>query len=163
MNQIGKSPEVPLIVNFVLDSKFKEQKELNPPKVATVGSVCADLCADVDEGFPLLIHPGSMMKVPTGLYIALPDGWEAQIRPRSGLAAKNQITIQNTPGTIDTDYRGEIIVLLRNEGSSDFKINRGDRIAQIAIREVPYVEFRQVDSLDETKRGSGGLGHTGVQ
>lgn len=101
--------------------------------------------------------------VPTGLHIALPQGFEAQIRPRSGLALKHGITVLNTPGTIDADYRGELMVLLINFSDTDFVINDGERIAQMVVARHEQIEFQVVDELDDTERGAGGYGHTGVK
>lgn len=111
---------------------------------------------------PMILRPGERFMVPTGIAIALPPGWEAQMRPRSGLAAKHGISLVNTPGTIDADYRGEIKVILINHGSEEFTINRGDRIGQMVIAPVWQANFEEVDDLDETARGAGGFGSTGV-
>ncbi len=110
----------------------------------------------------VVLAGGERVMVPTGIAIALPSGYEAQVRPRSGLAAKYGVTLLNTPGTIDADYRGEISVILINHGSHDFVIKDGDRIAQMIIAPVSRCQLQPVDSLDETERGSGGFGHTGV-
>lgn len=118
-----------------------------------------DLYAAVAE--PVTLNPGERTLVPTGYAIAMPDGLEAQIRPRSGLALKHGITCLNTPGTIDADYRGEIKVLLINLGNEPFTIARNERIAQMVFQEVPQVRLLEVEELSETKRGSGGFGHTG--
>lgn len=132
----------------------------NPlPTYATVGSAGLDLRAHVSE--PITLHPFERVAVPTGLFIALPDGYEAQLRPRSGLALKSGITLLNTPGTIDADYRGEIKVILTNLSQEPFVINSGDRICQMIIARYEQVEWTQVDTLDETERGAGGFGHTG--
>ncbi len=132
----------------------------NPlPTYATVGSAGLDLRAYVSE--PITLHPFERVAVPTGLFIALPDGYEAQLRPRSGLALKSGITLLNTPGTIDADYRGEIKVILTNLSQEPFVINSGDRICQMIIARYEQVEWTQVDTLDETERGAGGFGHTG--
>ena len=120
-----------------------------------------DLLAAVPEGSPLVLAPGERAMVPTGLAIALPQGFEAQVRPRSGLAAKHGITALNSPGTIDADYRGEIQVILINHGTEPFAIRRGERIAQMVIAPVVQVRLNAVDSLPETGRGSGGFGSTG--
>lgn len=121
-----------------------------------------DLRAAVAEDEPLTLAVGKRALVPTGLSIALPAGYEAQIRPRSGLAAKHGLTCLNTPGTIDADYRGEIKVILINLGEEDFVINRGERIAQMIIAPVTQAELKVVSNLDETARGAGGFGSTGV-
>ena len=120
-----------------------------------------DLLAAVPENAPLVLAPGKHALVPTGLAIALPEGFEAQVRPRSGLAAKHGVTVLNSPGTIDADYRGEIQVILINHGAEPFAIHRGERIAQMVIAPVVQVRLDAVDSLPETSRGDGGLGSTG--
>ena len=120
-----------------------------------------DLLAAVPEGSPLILAPGARAQVPTGLSIALPSGYEAQVRPRSGLAAKHGITVLNAPGTIDADYRGEIGVLLINHGDAPFAIRRGERIAQLVIAAVARAELVPTSSLSATDRGSGGFGSTG--
>ena len=133
---------------------------LSLPAYATEGSAGMDLCAAVDGEF--VLHAGETALILTGYAIALPAGYEAQVRPRSGLAIKHRIGIMNSPGTIDSDYRGEIKVILTNFGSGDFTIRRGDRIAQMII--APYVraEWKEESQLDETSRGAGGFGHTGL-
>jgi dUTP pyrophosphatase len=118
-----------------------------------------DLHADVDE--PLSLHPGERRLVPTGLAIELPPGYEAQVRPRSGLALRDGVTLLNAPGTIDADYRGEVSVLLINLGAADVTIRRGDRIAQLVVAPVSRVTWNEVDALSDTARGAGGFGHTG--
>jgi dUTP pyrophosphatase len=120
-----------------------------------------DLLAAVPEDTPLVLLPGKHAMVPTALTIALPEGYEAQVRPRSGLAAKHGVTVLNAPGTVDADYRGEINVLLINHGSEPFAIRRGERIAQMVIASVARAEFIAVDQLSSTERGSGGFGSTG--
>ena len=120
-----------------------------------------DLLAAVPEQKPVVLAPGRHAMIPTGLVIALPDGFEAQVRPRSGLAAKHGITVLNSPGTVDADYRGEINVLLVNLGSEPFTIRRGERIAQMVIAPVTRVELVRAVSLSSTERGSGGFGSTG--
>jgi dUTP pyrophosphatase len=120
-----------------------------------------DLLAAVPEGSPLILAPGTHALVPTGLTIALPPGYEAQVRPRSGLAAKHGVTVLNSPGTIDADYRGEIGVLLINHGAKPFPIQRGERIAQMVIASVARVELVAAASLSATERGGGGFGSTG--
>lgn len=120
-----------------------------------------DLLAAVPETEPLVLGPGKRAIVPTGLMIAVPAGYEAQVRPRSGLAAKHGVTVLNAPGTIDADYRGEVGVLLVNHGDTAFPIRRGERIAQMVIAPVNQVELTLVASLSETGRGSGGFGSTG--
>ena len=133
---------------------------LNLPTYATEQSAGMDLCAALTESIEL--EPGQRALVPTGLSIALPKGFEAQIRPRSGLAAKNGVTVLNTPGTIDADYRGEIKVILANLGSEPFTVERGLRIAQMVVARHAFVAWDIVDSLDETERGAGGFGSTGT-
>ena len=131
------------------------------PAYATTQSAGMDLRADID--CPITLKPMERRLIPTGLYIALPKGYEAQVRPRSGLALKNGITVLNTPGTIDADYRGELMVLLINFSAEDFIINAGERIAQMVIARHEQAEFVEVEVLDETERGAGGYGHTGVK
>ncbi|MBF1550716.1 MAG: dUTP diphosphatase [Prevotella salivae] len=131
------------------------------PEYATLQSAGMDLRANID--CPITLKPMARQLVPTGLYIALPAGFEAQIRPRSGLALKHGITVLNTPGTIDADYRGELMVLLVNFSDTDFVINDGERIAQMVIARHEQGTFEPVDILDETERGAGGYGHTGVK
>jgi dUTP pyrophosphatase len=120
-----------------------------------------DLLAAIPEDAPLLLAPGKHAMVPTGLAIALPQGFEAQVRPRSGLAARHGVTVLNSPGTIDADYRGEIQVILINHGTEPFAIRRGERIAQMVIAPVMQADLNPVSSLPETGRGSGGFGSTG--
>lgn len=131
------------------------------PEYATTQSAGMDLRANIDES--IVLHPMERRLVPTGLFMALPVGYEAQIRPRSGLALKHGITVLNTPGTIDADYRGEIMVLLINFSQNDFVINDGERIAQMVIAKHENAEFIEVETLDDTERGIGGYGHTGVK
>jgi dUTP pyrophosphatase len=129
------------------------------PEYATSGSSGMDLRAFLTE--PIVLDPMERILVPTGLFIALPENWEAQVRPRSGLAIKQGITCLNTPGTIDADYRGELKVILINLSNETQTIQDGDRIAQIVFQSVDKVTWQQVEQLDETKRGAGGFGHTG--
>ena len=129
------------------------------PAYATALSAGMDLRANLDT--PITLRPLERCLVPTGLFIALPQGYEAQVRPRSGLALKKGITVLNTPGTIDADYRGEIGVILVNLSAEDFVINDGERIAQMVVARHETVEWEAVTSLDETERGAGGFGHTG--
>ena len=131
------------------------------PAFATPQSAGMDLRANIEE--PIVLHPMERRLVPTGLFMALPVGYEAQIRPRSGLALKHGITVLNTPGTIDADYRGEIMVLLINFSQQDFVINDGERIAQMVLAKHEQCDFIEVEKLDETERGAGGYGHTGVK
>lgn len=133
---------------------------LNMPSYATEQSAGMDLCAAVQEN--VILAPGERTLIPTGLSIALPVGFEAQIRPRSGLAFKHGITVLNTPGTVDADYRGEIKVILANLGQDDFEIERGMRIAQMVIAKHESVQWNIVEDLEETVRGAGGFGSTGT-
>ena len=131
------------------------------PAYQTAEAAGLDLLAAVPEQAPLILPPGKYAMVPTGLTIALPPGFEAQVRPRSGLAAKQGVTVLNSPGTIDADYRGEINVLLINHGEAPFPIRRGERIAQMVIAPVVQAQLVPVGSLSSTERGSGGFGSTG--
>ena len=133
--------------------------DLPLPRYATDGSAGLDLPAAVETS--VVLAPGERLRIPTGFAIAVPAGYEAQIRPRSGLAARHGITIPNAPGTIDSDYRGEIQVLLWNGGSEAVTVDRGDRIAQLVVAPVVRAELVEVEELDETDRGAGGFGHTG--
>jgi len=132
------------------------------PKYESEGAAGLDLLAAISESKNIIILPGKAEMVPTGIAIALPKGFEAQIRPRSGLAAKNGITILNSPGTIDSDYRGEISAMLINHSKVNFEIERGMRIAQMVIAPVVQFNLIKTDTLDETKRGAGGFGSTGI-
>ena len=138
-------------------------KKLNPgvelPNYKTSGASGMDLMAFIEE--PIKIEPNSSHLVPTGLSVAFSEDYEVQIRPRSGLAAKNSITVLNTPGTIDSDYRGEIKIILFNHGKEEFIINNKDRVAQMILTPVVKVEFEEVDNLPDTLRGKGGFGSTG--
>ena len=136
-----------------LDSRVKL------PSYKTIGSSGMDLMALTDK--PITILSKKSYLVPTGISVAMPKNYEIQIRPRSGLAAKNNISILNTPGTIDSDYRGEIKIILFNHGSDEFLINNGDRIAQIVLMPVHKIDFEEVDNLPDTVRGEGGFGSTG--
>ncbi|MGP1464526.1 MAG: dUTP diphosphatase [Prevotella koreensis] len=131
------------------------------PEYATPQSAGMDIRANINE--PITLRPMERHLVPTGLHIALPAGFEAQMRPRSGLALKHGLTVLNSPGTIDADYRGELMVLLINLGDRDFVINDGERIAQMVIARHETADFIAVEMLDETERGEGGYGHTGVK
>ncbi|MBQ6694643.1 MAG: dUTP diphosphatase [Bacteroidaceae bacterium] len=130
------------------------------PEYATPLSAGMDLRANLDE--PMVLAPMQRALVPTGLYMALPCGYEAQVRPRSGLAIKKGVTVLNSPGTIDADYRGEVCVILINLSDTPFTITDGERIAQMVIARHETVEWQSVDSLSDTERGEGGFGHTGV-
>ncbi len=129
------------------------------PAYATPLSAGMDIRANLEE--PVVIGPLERRLIPTGLYIALPEGYEAQMRPRSGLALKQGITLLNTPGTIDADYRGEIGIILINLSSEPFTVRDGERICQMVVTTHSRVEWQPVDTLDETERGEGGFGHTG--
>lgn len=129
------------------------------PAYATEMSAGMDLRANLSE--PVVLKPLERCLIPTGLFIALPAGYRAQVRPRSGLALKKGITLLNSPGTIDADYRGEIGVILVNLSSEDFVVNDGERIAQLVIARYEQIQWEMVDCLDETQRGAGGFGHTG--
>lgn len=130
------------------------------PQYATAQSAGVDLRANVAE--PVILPPMGRALIPTGLFLQLPEGWEAQVRPRSGLAIKNGVTVLNSPGTIDADYRGEVGVVLINLSTEDFVVEDGDRIAQMVFARFEKGEFVEVEALDETERGAGGFGHTGV-
>jgi dUTP pyrophosphatase len=145
---------------FVPIKKLPNSADLPIPAYATIHSAGLDLLsANANE---IVIQPMQKMLIPCGISIALPTGYEAQIRPRSGLAMKHGITVLNSPGTIDADYRGEICVLLINFGQEDFVVSRGMRIAQMVIAQYSVINWNIVDELDETARGSGGFGSTGV-
>ena len=151
---IAKPPVVQL-------KRLPHAEGLALPKYETALAAGADIRAAVPQGEPLVLKPGERFMVPTGLAMALPPGWEAQMRPRSGLAAKHGISCVNAPGTIDADYRGELKVILINHGAEDFTVNRGDRIGQMVIAPVFQAIYEEVDELDETERGEGGFGSTG--
>ncbi len=136
-----------------------EGEGLEPPSYATGGSAGMDLRAAIDD--ELTIPPGGRELVSCGIRIALPDGYEAQVRPRSGLALRHGVTVLNAPGTIDSDYRGTVAVILANLGEQPFVLRRGDRIAQMVVAPVIQVELVQVEELEESARGEGGFGHTG--
>ncbi len=134
----------------------------NPlPQYETSGSAGVDLRAQLQE--PVMLKPLQRALIPTGLYLELPDSYEAQIRPRSGLALKKGVTVLNSPGTIDSDYRGEIKIILINLSNETTIINTGERIAQLIVSKYEKVSFKEVDELNETERGEGGFGHTGVK
>ena len=139
----------------------KLSKEVSLPKYETDGSSGMDLSANIDT--TINIDPGKKEIIPTGISISVPKGFEIQIRPRSGLAAKYNITVLNTPGTIDSDYRGELKVILINLGQKKFKVEKGFRIAQIVLCPITKIEFEEVDNLDSTDRGKGGFGSTGAK
>jgi dUTP pyrophosphatase len=135
--------------------------ELPLPSYQSDDAAGMDLMADTDT--PVHLGPGERALVPTGLAIEIPPGFEAQIRPRSGLALRHGVTLLNSPGTIDADYRGEVQVLLVNLGTTDFVVHRGDRIAQLVVAPVTRAQWREVEELDDTTRGEGGFGHTGLR
>jgi dUTP pyrophosphatase len=139
--------------------RIRQANDLHLPRYMTAAAAGLDLCADLTAAVTLL--PGERALIPTGLAIALPEGYEAQIRPRSGLALKHGIALVNAPGTIDSDYRGEIGIILINHGTEPFVINRGERIAQMVIARFVRAELCEVDELAESGRGAGGFGHTG--
>ena len=136
-----------------------EARDLPPPEYMTEQAAGMDLRAAVPE--PITLAPGAFTVVPTGIRVAIPAGFEGQVRPRSGLAARHGVTLVNAPGTIDADYRGEVRVVLINLGREPFAVNRGDRIAQLVIAPVARATVQLAEDLDDTDRGSGGFGHTG--
>jgi dUTP pyrophosphatase len=140
--------------------KSKNASDLPLPRPMTRGSAGMDLYANVSE--PVVLNPGEIVLIPTGLSLSIPEGYEAQIRPRSGLALKYGISLVNTPGTIDSDYRGEVNIIMVNFGKQPFTINRGDRIAQMVINKIEIPEVIEVEELDVTTRGEGGFGSTGL-
>jgi len=137
-----------------------QDADIDLPRYMTPHSAGMDICAAVEE--PTILKPGEIILIPSGFAISLPIGFEAQIRPRSGLAVKHGIGLINSPGTIDADYRGEVKIAMINLGKGPFTINRGDRIAQMVINKVSQVRFEVVETLEETSRNGGGFGHTGV-
>ena len=138
----------------------QEDSDLPSPRYMTEKSSGMDLYAAVNE--EIFLNPGQRRLIPTGIAVSVPEGYEAQVRPRSGLALRDGITLANTPGTIDADYRGEIGVLLINHGEKSFQVKRGDRVAQMVIVPVAKAELEWVEDLDETPRSGGGFGHTGI-
>ena len=148
-------PEVPVAVTVL-----RNGAGIPLPRYASVGAAGMDLVAALET--PLTLEPGERAAVPTGIALALPEGYEAQVRPRSGLALKHGLTVLNSPGTIDADYRGEVKVILINLGPEDFTIRRGDRIAQLLISPVSQAAWDEVETLDDTARGTGGFGSTGT-
>ncbi len=145
----------------VLLTRLPEGRDMPAPTRATEHAAGLDLRARLDE--PLRLEPGMRRLVPTGVAIALPPGYEAQVRPRSGLALRHGVTLVNAPGTIDADYRGEIKVILVNLGHEPVTLSRGDRIAQLVVQRLPKVDLDEVEVLPETDRGAGGFGHTGAR
>jgi len=150
---------MPNTVQVLLMRVDPSADDLPLPSYATEHSAGMDLRASVEEEF--ILRAGATALIPTGFAIALPEGYEAQVRPRSGLAIKHRIGIMNAPGTIDADYRGEVKVVLTNFGTADFTIRRGDRIAQLVVAPYSRVVWSEQDGLAETARGTGGFGHTG--
>ena len=148
-----------LLILSVMKVKIVNKSEFDTPFYATEKSAGMDLKANITE--PVVLRPLERAMIPTGIFIALPDGTEAQIRPRSGLAAKHGISVLNSPGTIDADYRGEIKVILVNLSNDAFTVNPGERIAQMVVAQYVKVDWEEVDALDETERGTGGFGSTG--
>ena len=148
-------PAIPLL-------RLPHAEGLPLPAYETLGAAGMDLRAAVADDAPVVLRPGDRAMIPTGFCIAVPAGFEAQARPRSGLAAKAGVTCLNSPGTIDSDYRGELKVILINHGAEDFTVRRGDRIAQLVIAPVVQAAWIEVTSLDETGRGAGGFGSTGA-
>ena len=144
----------------VLIQRDPDIEDIPPPAYATPGSAGIDLRAAVDS--EVVLQPGERKLIPTGLRLAIPEGYEGQIRPRSGLALRNGISIVNAPGTIDSDYRGPVQIILINQGEEPFTVRRGDRIAQLVISPVVRAGLVESDSLPETARNEGGFGHTGV-
>jgi len=143
--------------------RLEGNADLPIPAYATAGAAGFDLRAAVPEGAPAVLAPGERVLVPTGFACAVPHGYEMQVRPRSGLAVKHGVSIVNSPGTVDSDYRGPLMVCLINLGGEPFAISRGDRIAQAVIAPAPQLELIEADTLDETMRGEGGFGSTGVK
>ncbi len=143
----------------VFVEKTKEGLDLPLPKYMSEQAAGMDLFACVEE--PIIVKKNEIQLISTGIKIALPSGYEAQIRPRSGLALKHGITLVNTPGTIDADYRGEIKIIMINLGTEDFVVNRGERIAQMVLNKIEQIRWEAVDELEDSQRGAGGFGHTG--
>ncbi len=148
-------------IQFIAVKRLAHAEGLPLPHKQTKGSSGCDVCAAIESS--ALLEPGERLLVPTGFCFEIPQGQEVQVRPRSGLAIKHGVTVLNTPGTIDSDYRGEVKVILINLGSEPFEIKRGERIAQLVPMSVPLdVDFKETEKLSETKRGAGGFGHTGT-
>jgi dUTP pyrophosphatase len=135
-------------------------QDIPTPQYSTPGSAGMDLCAALEDS--LAIGPGESVLIPTGFIVELPEGYEAQIRPRSGLAIRHQIGVLNSPGTIDSDYRGEVKIILTNFGKTPFVVHRGDRIAQMIVAKVERVGWEEIGEVAESERGAGGFGHTGI-
>jgi len=152
--------KIPLVKMKIKRIRPQRDSDLPSPRYMTEKSSGMDLYAAVAE--EILLNPGERRLIPTGISISVPEGYEAQVRPRSGLALRDGITVANTPGTIDADYRGEIGVILINHGENPFQVKRGDRVAQMVIVPVARAELEWVEDLDETPRSGGGFGHTGI-
>jgi dUTP pyrophosphatase len=149
----------PLAVSFV---QLPHAAGLPAPTYESAGAAGVDLSAAVEEGVPIVIGPGERAAIPTGLQLAIPEGFEGQVRPRSGLALKHAVTVLNAPGTIDADYRGEVKVLLVNLGTEAFTVTRGMRVAQLVFAPVQRADLQKVQSLGNTERGEAGFGSTGL-
>lgn len=145
----------------MVDIKIRNESGNSNPEYTTEGSAGMDLRANLDND--VILKPGQRVAIPTGLYIQLPDGFQAEVRPRSGLALKNGITVLNTPGTVDSDYRGEIKVILINLSNEDFVVKNADRIAQLVITKYEKIKWINVNELESTKRADGGFGHSGKE
>ena len=145
----------------ILFRRLAHGQDLPSPQTASAGSAGFDLRAAVAG--PKILAPGERSLIPTGLSLELPPGWEGQVRPRSGLALRHGITLVNSPGTIDSDYRGEVGVIVINHGDDPFSIQRGDRIAQLVVAPVAEVQWQEADALSSSQRGSGGFGSTGIE
>lgn len=161
MTRYAQSPKIHLTseINVHITRVNDSAPDIPLPQYATDHSAGMDICAAVESEF--VLKAGETALVPTGFALALPEGYEAQVRPRSGLAIKHQVTVLNSPGTIDADYRGEVKVILTNLGKQDFVIKRGERIAQLVIAKYARVTWEETAVLTETARGAGGFGHTG--
>lgn len=159
-NGLDEIKEVIIIKRIGMKIKVVNQSPFSLPEYATEHSAGLDLKANITD--PIVLKPLARIMVPTGLFIELPEGFEAQVRPRSGLAAKHGISIVNSPGTIDPDYRGEIKVILINLSEIPFMLNPGERIAQMVIARFEHIQWNQVEELSQTTRGEGGFGHTGT-
>lgn len=157
--QINKAAEDNPVIKFLKTDPLKDS-DIKLPEYMTKGAAGMDICIALDED--IILKNGEITLLPTGFKMAIPDGFEAQIRPRSGLAIKHGIGIINSPGTIDSDYRGEVKIAVINHGPDDFTFKRGDRVAQMIITRVWRAKLELVSELDDTKRNSGGFGHTGV-
>lgn len=156
---MARAPLKPMRVRLL---RLDHGRDLPLPAYQSAGAAGMDLVAAVDEASPMVLQPGKRALIPTGLILELPPGSEGQVRPRSGLALRHGITVLNTPGTIDSDYRGEVKVLLINLGDQPWEIQRGERIAQLVIQRVEQAKLVEVDALNSTKRGAGGFGSTGT-